>query len=323
MLTRPGFGLWLLFSLYLAADYGPGALSTFAHGVTILKNAEQQASFPIFAGMGLTPWRQHGVLSEPGGGATLEDFRTLSAADPMVQAYYAGTAAGGQRKRWQKAQAAEARFWRTWRQNTLYQHVSLYDFWLEVVAKTGGELAPGRTLDVGCGPVSVLNFVRPKGLEPFGLDPLAEVYARENLIESRDDLQPMPIAGLPAEGMPFLDQSLDQVICFNVLDHVCDAPRVLAEIHRVLKPGGSLRLYVHTFAGWIKRFLFFDTPHTYHWDHQEFKALVEAGGFKVVHELMEPKTFDLPQTLLGKLTFFPYWVATKVAYTSYFKVERL
>nr|WP_243435740.1 class I SAM-dependent methyltransferase [Acanthopleuribacter pedis] len=249
----------------------------------------------------------------------------MSSADPIVRAHYPATADADAvaTKRWQKAQRAESQFWRTWRQNTLYKDVSLYDFWLEVVEKTGGPLAPGRTLDVGCGPVSVLNFVRPKGMQPFGLDPLAEVYAREKLIECRDDVRPMPIAGLPAERMPFLDESLDQVICLNVLDHVSDAPRVLAEIHRVLKKDGYLRLYVHTFASWIKRFLFFDTPHTYHWDHEEFKALVEAGGFKIVHELMEPKTFDLPETLLGKLGFFPYWVATKVAYTSYFKVQRV
>lgn len=291
----------------------------------MLNHAEASSSFPLFAGGGLTSWQQAGILAEPGGGQPLEEFRTQSAADPIVQAFYPGepVSSAGPSKRWQKAQRAETHFWRTWRENTLYKHVSLYDFWLEVVEKTGGPLAAGRTLDVGCGPVSVLNFVRPKGMEPFGLDPLAEVYARENLIECRDDLKPMPMAGLPAERLPFLDQSLDQVICLNVLDHVYDAPRVLKEIHRVLRKDGFLRLYVHTFAPWIKRFLFFDTPHTYHWDHSEFKGIVEAGGFKIVHELMEPKTFDLPDTLLGKLAFFPYWVATKVAYTSYFKVQRV
>ncbi|CAM2066843.1 Methyltransferase domain-containing protein [Sulfidibacter corallicola] len=281
------------------------------------------SSFPVFAGSNLNAWQQTGLLAIPGGKGPLEHFRQDSLADPIVYAEFTSDLPQPRfGKRWRKAQAAEAQFWRTWRQNTLYKHISLEAFWQEVVEKTGGALPTGKVLDVGCGPVSVLNFCRPEDMQPFGVDPLAEVYARENLIECSEGLSPMPIAGLSAEKLPFVDGALDHVICFNVLDHVSDAPAVLSEIRRVLKPGGSLRVYVHTFTSWIKRFLFFDTPHTYHWDHEEFKHLLGDAGFQVDHELKEPKTFDLPESLLGKLTHFPYWVATKVAYTSYFRLRR-
>lgn len=40
------------------------------------------------------------------------------------------------------------------------------------------------------------------------------------------------------EALPFLDASLDGVICAAVLEHVPDPHRILAEIRRVLRPGG-------------------------------------------------------------------------------------
>jgi len=278
--------------------------------------------FEIVGGCGLKQWLNGQVLSGPGGDSPI--VAQSFPKDGVARIQYQSS--GPQPEfapRWQKAQTAEAAFWRTWRENVIYKHVSLEDFWQEVVEKTGGPLPSGKVLDVGCGPVSVLNFNRSQEMQVMGLDPLAAVYAAESLIECRDDLEPMPIIGLPAEKLPFTNDALDHLICFNVLDHVSDAPAVLREMRRILKPGGTLRVYVHTFAWWIKKFLFFDRPHTYHWDHHEFSSLLRSAGFEILFDLEEPKTFDLPAGLIGKLTHFPYWVATKVAATSYFQLRKL
>ena len=217
-------------------------------------------------------------------------------------------------------QSAEAVFWQNWRRNVLYAHISLGAFWSEILTKTGGPLPRGNILDIGCGPVSVLNFHRPEGVTPIGLDPLAGIYTSQGIVESAEGLQPIPMIELTAEALPFPAESMDHLICFNVLDHVSNAPVVLQEMRRVLKPGGSARLYVHTFQSWIKRWLFFDRPHVYHWDHPEFQNLLEEAGFSVVHELLEPKTFDFRPGLWSRLRNFPHWVATKVGFTSYFQV---
>ncbi len=277
-----------------------------------------EQSYDIVAAHDLSPFLD--ILKAPGGASTI---RLSEGQKQMRVAHFQnGKTPPVFAKRWQRAQQAEAAFWRRWRQNVLYKHISLEAFWQEVLDKTGGSLPSGKILDVGCGPVSVLNFHRHSELQPIGLDPLGSVYARESLLECRKGWLPMPIIALSAEQLPFADASLDHLICYNVLDHVSDAPAVLAEMRRVLKAGGSLRLYVHTFASWIKRFLFFDRPHTYHWDHPEFRLLLERSGFVVRHQLEEPKTFDLPPGLKGRLTHFPYWFATKVAATSYFNVEK-
>ena len=270
--------------------------------------------YEVIPGESFESWRD--LLTAPGG---RDDIRLIPHGEGTTfKATYSHLPSVKPSSRWQVAQQAEVAFWRGWRQNALYGHVNLPEFWQDVIDKTGGPIPPGQVLDVGCGPVSVLNFFRDEGTRPLGLDPLAERYTSEGLVEHREHWQPITLAAVPAEQIPLPTGSVDHVICFNVLDHVADAPAVLAEIHRVLKPAGSYRFYVHTFAPWIKRFLFFDKPHTYHWDHGEFGRLLNTAGFDVSGHLKEPKTFDLPSGWLSKLRHFPYYVATKVAFTSYF-----
>lgn len=59
--------------------------------------------------------------------------------------------------------------------------------------------------------------------------------ARQNLLDSR---HPFTFQVIDAQAIPFEDESLDVVIANHMLYHVPDRPRALAEIRRVLKPGG-------------------------------------------------------------------------------------
>jgi len=45
-----------------------------------------------------------------------------------------------------------------------------------------------------------------------------------------------------AESLPFADDSLDVVICTQMIEYVTDPAALAQEIHRVLRPGGSLLL---------------------------------------------------------------------------------
>jgi SAM-dependent methyltransferase len=44
--------------------------------------------------------------------------------------------------------------------------------------------------------------------------------------------------------LPFQDEFFDAVVCFEVLEHVFNIEEVLAEIYRVLKPGGQLLISI-------------------------------------------------------------------------------
>lgn len=44
------------------------------------------------------------------------------------------------------------------------------------------------------------------------------------------------------EAIPVEDSSFDSAVCFNVFPHFSDSKAALDELHRVLKPGGQLRI---------------------------------------------------------------------------------
>jgi SAM-dependent methyltransferase len=228
--------------------------------------------------------------------------------------------AGRGDRAWERAQAAEKAFWKRWRSLEVYRGVSLEPYWAEVTEKTGGAFRPGKTLDIGCGPVSVLNFVRGDGVRPLGIDPLAAFYHREGLVEARPGWEPIPMVSLPGEKLPFPGGYFDTVLCFNVLDHVRDPLGVLGEIVRVARPGGEVRVFVHTFSRWAKRLLFFDTPHVSHWDRGEFRRLLEGAGLRVESDLHERKAFDVPPGLLNALRHLPYRLAARVMFTDYYQL---
>ena len=110
------------------------------------------------------------------------------------------------------------------------------DRWRRWVA--GG--ARGRTLDLGCGTGRNLPLLPPGSV---GLDPSAEVLGRAR----RRAPGALLVQG-SAEALPFGDESFDTVVSGLVLCSVAEPARALAEVRRVLRPGGSLRALEHVRA---------------------------------------------------------------------------
>jgi ubiquinone/menaquinone biosynthesis C-methylase UbiE len=111
-------------------------------------------------------------------------------------------------------------------------------------ARTRQELlmgARGRVLEVGAG--HGLNLAHyPSGLDELVLtDPSPWMLARA---PAGTDIRQ---AGLPS--LPFADGRFDTVVCTYVLCSIDDQAAALAEITRVLAPGGSLLFLEHVRAG--------------------------------------------------------------------------
>jgi SAM-dependent methyltransferase len=102
----------------------------------------------------------------------------------------------------------------------------------------------GRVVEVGAG--NGLNFAHypPTVTEVVAIEPEPTLreFARDaaNRAPVRVTVQP----GL-ADALPFADDTFDAAVASLVLCSVPDQATALAELRRVLKPGGELRFYEH------------------------------------------------------------------------------
>lgn len=101
--------------------------------------------------------------------------------------------------------------------------------------------AHGRVLDVGSGTGSNLP------LFPAGVDELVLSEPSPNMLRvlRREVRGPVELVQAPAERLPFADDSFDYVTCTLVLCTVPDPAAGLAEVARVLRPGGKLLFLEH------------------------------------------------------------------------------
>ncbi|WP_375783989.1 class I SAM-dependent methyltransferase [Bradyrhizobium sp. Pha-3] len=98
-----------------------------------------------------------------------------------------------------------------------------------------------RWLDAGCGTGTLSCLLAARGCDVTGVDASSEMIAAAR---GRSD---GPLAGqfkfqqIPTiANLPFADRSFDGVLCASVLEYVPDVAQCLAQIHRVLRPGGLL-----------------------------------------------------------------------------------
>lgn len=101
----------------------------------------------------------------------------------------------------------------------------------------------GRGLDVGCGTGLLAERLADRGYRMTGVDPSAGML---DLLRARES----PVEAVHASGtaLPFQDDSFDTVLTVAVLHHIADrvdVRRTLAEMVRVVRPGGRILVWDH------------------------------------------------------------------------------
>jgi ubiquinone/menaquinone biosynthesis C-methylase UbiE len=107
--------------------------------------------------------------------------------------------------------------------------------------------AQGRVLEVGIGPGLNLPFYAQRAQQVIGLDPSPRLLAMARRAGRGTDSAIELIEG-SAEAVPLDDRSVDTVVTTWTLCSIPDAPRALAEMRRVLRPGGRLLFVEHGLA---------------------------------------------------------------------------
>jgi ubiquinone/menaquinone biosynthesis C-methylase UbiE len=161
-----------------------------------------------------------------------------------------------------------------------YIYASVQETLARLPRKTGD-----RILDIGCGTGALLAALAAESddLQLQGIDPVPEMLA-----VARRRLPEEVILGAGwADNLQLPDACVDTVVSSSVFHYIRDPVRALAEMHRVLVPGGNLVI-----TDWCRDFAttrmtdwylsMFNTAHFRTYGLAELEALVKDAAFTSV-----------------------------------------
>jgi ubiquinone/menaquinone biosynthesis C-methylase UbiE len=164
------------------------------------------------------------------------------------------------------------------------------------IVNLAGDVAGRRVLDAGCGAGAVSVALRERGAVVAGFDRSARMVELARQRPGADtDLRVVDIAG----PLPYPDGAFDDVVAALVLHYLADWTAPLAELRRVLKPGGRLIVVVNhplilplvrpgaDYFGatkWSEEYTFDGQPAVLTYWHRPLHAMTDdftAAGFRI------------------------------------------
>jgi SAM-dependent methyltransferase len=108
----------------------------------------------------------------------------------------------------------------------------------------------GRVCDVGCGPGQIARYLAAKGVDACGIDAAPSMITTARRLNPTLEFQEGDFFALP-----LADGALAGIAAFYCLIHCArgELGRAVAELHRVLQPGGRLLMTVHEGSGEVGR----------------------------------------------------------------------
>ena len=158
-------------------------------------------------------------------------------------------------------------------------------------------IGPGTTvIDVGCGAGRHAYEAYRRGADVIAFDQNAEELAEVDTMlaamgaagEAPPSAKAQVVVG-DALALPYADASFDAVIASEILEHIPDDDAAIAELIRVLRPGGTLAVTVPRWLPERLCWLLSDEYHANEGGHiriyrsDELRNKLQAGGLIFVH----------------------------------------
>jgi 2-polyprenyl-3-methyl-5-hydroxy-6-metoxy-1,4-benzoquinol methylase len=164
--------------------------------------------------------------------------------------------------------------------------------------------AKGRVLDIGCGPGFLLRAFKERGWEVQGTE-----FSEQSAAHARDVLN-LPILTGDVTELQLPAASFDAIVMWHVLEHFSEPSQTIAEVARLLGPGGVFFCAVPNFGGIEARFArdkWFHLDVTRHLNHFTLPVLTKlltANGLAVRQQsfvALEYDYFSFTQSVLNRL----------------------
>jgi SAM-dependent methyltransferase len=164
--------------------------------------------------------------------------------------------------------------------------------------------AQGKTvLDIGCGDGWLLYQFRNRFSHLVGLE-----YSQGRLDVAHAKLKGLAFTGVcgSAENMHSIESnSIDHIVCADVIEHIPDVYQAADEMFRVLRPGGHAVINTPNIAFVKKRLrllagrfpstsqpneghgsdILYDGGHLHYFTYRSLRVLLQRSGFSVVREM--------------------------------------
>lgn len=133
-----------------------------------------------------------------------------------------------------------------------------YDFMIDMARRLSGSPS-GRILDFGCGKGRAVVMGRAKGLDMVGADSFDGCYRHWG--DAVDPAAAGHVLRIEDGRIPYPDEHFDVVLSNMVFEHIADPRPALAEVRRVLKPGGAFLAFFPTGDVWYEGHVGIYFPH--------------------------------------------------------------